>query len=175
MVRFARGVGAARSGQAAAAQAELQKIRSIHHALIENKQLDWALPTDILERELTAWTASAEGKHAEAIRIMSGAANQEDSTEKLPLTPGPIMPAREQLGELFLAANEPSSALREFERSLQSAPNRFNGLYGAAKAAQATQDAGKARTYFTKLVELCSHGEGGRAELAEAKAYLNAK
>jgi hypothetical protein len=175
MVCFTRGVGGARSGQPAAAQAELEKIRAIHHALIENKQLDWALPTDILERELAAWIAAAEGKHAEAVRLMTGAADLEDSSEKLPLTPGPIVPAREQLGELFLAANEPSSALREFETSLRSVPNRFNGLYGAAKAAQATHDTGKARTYFAKLVEVCSHAEGGRAELAEAKAFLNTK
>lgn len=175
MVCFARGVGSSRSGQPAAARAEMGKIRALHHALIANQQLDWALLTDILERELAAWTAAAEGKHDEAVRLMTGAADLEDSTEKLPLTPGPIVPAREQLAELFLAANEPSSALREFETSLRLVPNRFNGLYGAAKAAQATHDAGKARIYFANLVEVCPHADGDRAELAEAKAFLNPK
>jgi hypothetical protein len=172
MVCFTRGVGSARSGQPTLAKAELEKIRTIHRGLMESKQLDWALPTEILERELSAWTAATEGKHAEAILLMSGAANLEDSSEKLPLTPDPIVFAREQLDELFLAANDPSSALREFETSLRSAPNRFNGLYGAAKAARAVHDTGKARTYFEKLLEVCSHANGDRAELVEAKAFL---
>ena len=175
MVCFARGVGAARSGQSAAAQPELEKIRAIHRTLIEKKLQDWALPTDILMQELAAWTAAAEGKHDEAVRLMTGAVDLEDLTEKLPLTPGPIVPSREQLGDLLLEAKDPSAALREFETSLRSSPNRFNGLYGAAKAAQANGDVDKARTYFAKLVAVCSHAEGDRPELAEAKTFLNAK
>jgi Tfp pilus assembly protein PilF len=137
--------------------------------------MDWAVPTEILELELSAWIASAEGKYADAIQLMTKAANLEDATEKLPLTPGPIVPAREQLGELFLAANQPASALHEFEASLRSAPNRFGGLYGAAQAARKTRDPAKARAYFAMLVETCSHADDRRPELAEAKMFLNAE
>lgn len=174
MVCFARGMGAARSGQLTAAQDELAKIRAFHRTLAESKQQDWAVPTDILQRELAAWIAHAEGKVAEARRLMSEAADLEDSTEKLPLTPGPIIPAREQLGDLLLSAKEPAAALREFETSLRYSPNRFNGLYGAAKAARAAGDTNKARTYFAKLNEVCAQADSARPELEEARAFVKA-
>jgi hypothetical protein len=103
---------------------------------------------------------------------MVNAAELEDSTEKSPMTPGPIIPAREQLGDLLLEAKDPSGALREFETSLRSAPNRFNSLYGAAKAARMAGDTAKARTHFQKLLEVCSHADSERVELQEAKAFL---
>ncbi|HKS38925.1 MAG TPA: hypothetical protein VJW76_17150, partial [Verrucomicrobiae bacterium] len=175
MICFARGVGAARSGKLTAAQNELARIQTFHRGLVANKQQDWAVPTDILHRELAAWIALAEGKPAEARRLMTGAAELEDSTEKHPVTPGPIIPAREQLGDLLFEAKDPSAALREFEASLRSAPNRFNGLYGAAKAARASDNTDKARTYFAKLIEVCAHADTGRAELEEARAFLKSK
>jgi tetratricopeptide (TPR) repeat protein len=175
MVCFARGVGAARSDQLATAQKELEKIQSFHRKLVEAKQSDWAVPTDVLQRELAAWIAHAEGKHAEARQLMSEAAGLEDSTEKLPLTPGPIIPAREQLGDLLLSAKEPAAALRQFETSLRSSPNRFNGLYGAATAARAAGDAEKARTYFARLSEVCAHADSARPELDEARAFAKAR
>jgi len=175
MICFARGVGAARSGQLTAAQDELAKIRAFHRGLVENKEQDWAVPTDVLHRELAAWIAFAEGKHAEASQLMTGAAELEDSTEKRPVTPGPIIPAREQLGDLLFEAKDPSAALREFEASLRSAPNRFNGLYGAAKAARASGNTDKANTYFAKLIEVCARADTGRPELEEARAFLKSK
>jgi len=175
MICFARGVGAARSGQLTAAQNELAKIRAFHRGLVENKEQDWAVPTDVLHRELAAWIAFAEGKHAEASQLMTGAAELEDSTEKRPVTPGPIIPAREQLGDLLFEAKDPSAALREFEASLRSAPNRFNGLYGAAKAARASGNTDKANTYFAKLIEVCARADTGRPELEEARAFLKSK
>jgi hypothetical protein len=175
MICFARGVGAARSGQLAAARNELAKIQAFHHALVQNKQQDWAVPTDLLHRELAAWFALAEGKPADAARLMAGAAELEDSTEKLPLTPGPIIPAREQLGDLLLEAKDPLAALREFETSLRSAPNRFNSLYGAANAARATGNMDKARSHFAKLVGVCLRADTERAELQEARVFLKSK
>jgi hypothetical protein len=172
MICFARGVGATRSGQLAAAQNELAKIRALYHAVAENKEQDWAISTDILHRELAAWIALAEGRPGDANRLMARAAELEDSTEKHPITPGPIIPAREQLGDLLLEAKDPSAALREFETSLHSAPNRFNSLYGAAKAARMAGDKQKARSHFAKLMEVCSCADSERAELQEAKAFL---
>lgn len=175
MICFARGVGAARSGQLTAAQTELAKLLTLQRGLVEKKQQDWAVPTDILQRELAAWIVLAEGKPADAVQLMTGAAELEDSTEKHPMTPGPILPAREQLGDLLLEAKNPSAALREFELSLRSSPNRLNGLYGAATAAKAAGATDKARTHFAKLIEVCAHADTDRAELVEARAFLNSQ
>ncbi len=104
---------------------------------------------------------------------MRAAAELDDATDKHPVTPGSVLPAREQLGELLLELNQPSAALQEFETSLRDAPNRFNGLYGAGRAASQLTDAQtKARTYYTRLVELCRHADGLRPEVAEAKQFL---
>ncbi len=123
-------------------------------------------------RELSAWVALVEGERDEAKRQMTKAAELEDSTEKNPVTPGPIIPGREQLADLLLAAMESSAALREFETTLRSAPNRFNGLYGAGKAARLSGDKDKARTHFAKLLEVSSGANSERAELQDAKAFL---
>jgi tetratricopeptide (TPR) repeat protein len=88
------------------------------------------------------------------------------------VTPGAILPAREQLGELLLELKQPQAALQEFETSLRSAPNRFNGLYGAARAARLASDQKKAKTYYAKLMALARAADSVRPEIAEAKAYL---
>ena len=172
MMSFARGVGAARSGQPLAARNELTKIRGAHRALVDNKQADWAVSTDILAQELAAWVAGTDGNYREAVRLMTVAAEREEATDKHPVTPGPILPAREQLGDLLLESKQPAEALHEFEGSLRSAPNRFNGLYGAAKAAETSGSTDKARAYFTKLIEVCGSADAERPQLAEAKEFL---
>ena len=103
---------------------------------------------------------------------MRAAADLDDATEKHPVTPGAILPAREQLGELLLELKQPSAALQEFETSLRSAPNRFNGLYGAARAARLASDQKKAKTYYAKLMALCRQADSIRPEIEEAKAFL---
>ena len=84
--------------------------------------------------EALAWTAHAEGKHDEALELMHAAAGEEDAIEKRPVTPGAIVPAREQLGDLLLETNHPQQALKEFERVLEMNPNRRNALMGSARA-----------------------------------------
>jgi hypothetical protein len=172
MICFARGAGAVRSGQVAAAQSELAKIQTLSRALAGKTQQEWAVPTEILRRELAAWIALATGKPLEAIQLMTGAAELEDSTEKKPVTPGPIIPAREQLGDLLLEAKDAPAAVRQFELSLRSSPNRFNGLYGAGKAARAAGEMDKAQTHFSKMIEVCARADTERAELAEARAFI---
>jgi Tfp pilus assembly protein PilF len=103
---------------------------------------------------------------------MRSAAELEDATAKHPVTPGPILPARELLGEPLLELKQPAQALREFEASLRASPNRFNGLSGAAQAAQHAGDAEKARGYYAQLVSLSEHGDTTRAELTEAQTFL---
>jgi len=169
---FARAVGAARSGDAAKARAEAQKLEGYRAALIAANQTYWAEQVNIQQRAAAAWAARAEGKNDEALRLMRSAADLEDSTEKHPVTPGPVVPARELLGEMLLDLKQPAQALVEFEASAAREPNRFNGLYGAARAAELSGNTVHARTLYTRLLALCVRADGERPELRHAKAAL---
>jgi tetratricopeptide (TPR) repeat protein len=169
---FTRALGAARSGDVGKAAKEVDTLQSLHSALIEAKQSYWADQVEIQRRAAAAWIAHAEGKHDEALTLMRSAADLESSSEKHPVTPGPIIPARELLGELLLELNQPAQALPEFEASLRTDLNRLNGLYGAARAAELSGDRAKARTYYANLVALCEQADTERPELMTAKAFL---
>ena len=170
---FARAVGAARTGDAASARQEVEKLNDIRRALAEARgDYDWAKQVEIKRQVASAWLAHAEGKDDEALGLMRAAADLDDATEKHPVTPGTLLPAREQLGELLLELKQPADALREFETSLGNAPNRFNALYGAARAAKLAPDRRKARAYYAQLVALSRHADGDRPEITEAKQFL---
>jgi hypothetical protein len=169
---FARAIGAARTGDAARARLEVQKLDGYRAALVAAKQSYWAEQVDIQQRAAAAWAARAEGKSEEAVRLMRAAADLEDSTEKHPVTPAPVAPARELLGELLLDLNQPALALAEFEASATREPNRFNGLAGAARAAELSGDLVRARTLYAKLVALCDRADTERPELRHAKQVL---
>jgi tetratricopeptide (TPR) repeat protein len=187
-IHFARAIGAARTGDTAAARQEVEKLRAIREALIVTQgDYDWAKQVEIQRQVASAWLAHAEGHDDDALRLMRAAADVDDATDKHPVTPGAILPAREQLGELLLELKQPVAALQEFETSLQSAPNRFNGLYGAARAARLAADQNKlgadrkkakvdyatrAKTYYGKLVALAREADSVRPEIEEAKAFL---
>ena len=172
-IHFARAIGAARTGDTASARQEVEKLAAIKYALVEVKgDYDWAIQVDIQRLVASAWLEYAEGRHEESLRLMRAAADVDDATEKHPVTPGAILPAREQLGELLLELKQPTAALQEFETSLRSAPNRFNGLYGAARAARLAADQKRARTYYEKLMALCRQADSIRPEIGEAKAFL---
>jgi tetratricopeptide (TPR) repeat protein len=172
-IHFARAVGAARAGNTASARQEVEKLAAIRQALTEIKgDYDWAKQVEIERQVASAWLAYAEGKHEESLRLMSAAAELDDAIEKHPVTPGSVLPAREQLGELLLELRRPLEALQSFEASLRSAPNRFNGLYGAARAAKLAADQKRAETYYGKLVALCRQADSIRPEIEEAKAFL---
>lgn len=172
-IHFARAIGFARSGDANSARREVEKLAALRDALvIGNGEYDWAKQVDIERQVGAAWLAFADGKHDEALKLMRAAADLDDETDKHPVTPGAILPAREQLGELLLELKQPAAALTEFETSLRTAPERFNGLYGAARAATLASDQKKARTYYAKLLTLTRHADSPRPEIAEAKAFL---
>jgi hypothetical protein len=172
-IHFARAVGAARIGDAASARHEVETLEAIRQALVEVKGgYDWAKQVEIERLVASAWLAYAEGKQEDSLKLMRSAAEMDDATEKHPVTPGAILPAREQLGELLLELKQPAFALQEFETSLRSAPNRFNGLYGAAHAAKLAADKKKAKIYYTKLIALCRHADSVRPEFEEAKAFI---
>jgi hypothetical protein len=172
---FARGLGAARAGDVAASRRDLDRLQVLRETLSAAKQPYWAEQVTIQHGVVSAWVARAAGKNDEALRLMRAAADAEDATEKHPVTPGPIVPARELLGEMLLEADQPGSALREFESSMRIEPNRFRGLAGAARAAQRAGDRAKARTYYTQLVALAERGDGSRPELREARAFLGSR
>jgi tetratricopeptide (TPR) repeat protein len=172
VTHFARAMGSARSGNVANARKDIEKLESLQDALVKAKDSYWAKQVDIQRRVATAWFLRTERKNDEALELMQSAADLEDSTDKHPVTPAPIQPARELLGEMLLELGDPARALKEFEASHRIEPNRFRGLYGAAKAAQAYGDREKARHYYAKLVSLCERADTDRPEIKEAKAYL---
>lgn len=170
---YARAIGAARTGDTAAARREVERLADIRQALTEVKgDYDWAKQVEIERQIASAWLAHAEGRREEALRLMRAAAELDDATEKHPVTPGALLPAREQLGELLLELKEPAAALQEFETSLLSTPNRFNGLYGAARSARLAADRRRAETYYGKLVAGCRSADSVRPEIEEAKEFL---
>src|SRR5438093_475654 len=170
---FARGLGAARSGNVAAAKKEATRLESLAYALTTAKNAYWAEQAEIQKLAVNAWIARAEGRNDEALALIRQAADREDATEKHPVTPGAIQPAREMLAELLLDTGQAAKALAEFEASQKTDPNRLHGLAGAARAAEASGDKTKAKAYYVKLIELTKTADSERPEIAKAKAFVN--
>jgi tetratricopeptide (TPR) repeat protein len=131
---WARGLGLARSGHAAETRAEINHLRELEEQLRTSGDTYWATQVKTLTGEVIAWAAQALGRPQDAIILLRASADQEDSLEKLPITPGPIVPAREQLGYLLLEQDHPEQALQEFQTALANAPGRKGALQGAATA-----------------------------------------
>ena len=172
ITHFARAMGAARTGGVAAARQEIDQLESLRRVLQETQNVYWAEQVEIERLAAEAWTAYAAGKKNEALTLMQTAADREDASEKHVAMENRLWPMRELLGELLLALNRPAQALQAFELSLKTAPNRFRGFHGAAKAAERVGNRAEAKRYYEKLVTLCSHADSDRPELAEAKAFL---
>ena len=148
---WARAVGLARGGNAAAARAEVNALRTYQEQLQAAGNIYWAAQVKFQFLEASAWVALADGKTEEAIALMRSAADEEDTVEKRPITPGPIVPAREQLGNLLLQLKRPQEALAEFETSLSSSPGRRGALDGALEASQLTGDRSRVQKYERPL------------------------
>lgn len=172
IVSYARGMGAARKGDAVTARHEMERLEEIAKQVTTGRGYNWAGQVEIQRLSVAAWGAFAEGNAEEAIKLMQAAADLEDASDKHPVTPGAIVPARELLGELLSEAGRPADALREFETSLIASPKRFNGVYGAAHAAELAGQKEKARAYYRSLMELAGGARSTRAELEQAKAFL---
>ncbi len=171
ITHFARALGAARSGDAASAQKDVEQLAALRDTLAERKDAYWAGQVEVQRLAAQAWTALAQGRHDEALALMRQAADMEDASEKSPVTPGPIAPARELLGEMLLEVKQPKQALKEFETSAQREPNRFRGIYGSALAAARAGGAAEAKAYYAKLLALAVKGDP-RPELQQAKTYI---
>ena len=170
---FARGLGAVRSGDVAAARKDVGRLQALKEALIAVKSNYWAGQTDFQIKTVNGWIALAEKRNDEALQLMRTAAEAEETSDKHPVTPGNVVPSRELLGEMLLLLGQPKQALAEFERSLKRDPNRFRGIYGAGRAAEAAGNPQVAREYYTKLLTLTAARDTERPELAHAKAFLS--
>ena len=172
IVSFARGLGAARGGTVARAKADLARLEALRDSMTAAKNTYWANQAEIQRLSVAGWVARAEGRNDEALALLRKAADAEGATEKHPVTPGAIQPAREMLGELLLDLNQPVQALVEFEASQRTDPNRFHSLAGAGRAAELAGDPVRAKRYYEALLMLARTGDSERPELNQAKAFL---
>ena len=171
MTHFARALGAARSGDAAAAQKDVEEIARLRDTLKAAKNEYWATEVEVMRLAAAGWTALAQGKGDDALGMMRSAADIEDKSEKHIVTPGRILPARELLGDMLLELKRPAEALKEYEASQLREPNRLRGLYGAGMAAAQSGNKAKAKEYFGRVVSMAGSASP-RAELSNARAYL---
>ena len=171
-LHFARALGLTHTGKPEAARMEVRKLASLRDTLSEINERYWADQVEIQRESAEAWIMLAEGKGEDALRQMRSAAEHEDRTDKHAVTPGVILPAREMLGDMLLQLKQPPQAMNEFEAVLRTAPNRFNALAGAARAAKLSGNDKKAKTYYAKLMSMCEHADGDRPELEEARTLL---
>jgi len=173
ITHFARALGAARSGNPSAARGEIKVLAAIQKALAHvNEQYDWGSQVEVQRLTALAWTAHAEGHDQAALQWMRSAADLEDKTEKHPVTPGPVLPARELLGELLMELDQPALAAPEFEAVLRNSPKRFNATYGAARSAELSGDRARANERYSELLQLCGRADTQTLEVQNARAYL---
>ncbi len=172
MTWFARAIGAARSGDVAAAELSAAELAARQQKLAAAGNAYWAREVDIQQRAAAAWIAFARKDTNAALLAMRAAADLEDRNEKHIITPGRVLPARELLGDMLLEAGQPAKALVEYEASQLREPNRFRGYLGAARAADAAGEKDKARGYYAKLIDLAKTADTARPELVAAKAYV---
>ena len=171
LTHFARALGAARTGDVARARAAVAELETLRDRESQLNEPYWTQQIEIQRRAAAAWLAFAEGRKAEALNEMRAVAGAEDRTEKAAVTPGPLAPAREMLGDMLLASDDPRGALKEFETTLVKEPNRFRTLYGAAQAATRAGDNAAAQRHAAQLAKICERADTpGRRELQEARA-----
>jgi tetratricopeptide (TPR) repeat protein len=172
LVRFARGLGMARSGDLAGAKREVQALQEVRSTLEKSNQSYWADRSEEQMLAVSAWVALADGARDQAVTLMRAAADGEDGSVKHVAMENRLYPMRELLGDLLLQLGDAVAALREYETALRENPNRYRTLFGAARAAETAGDRAKARDYFEKFVALSKNADTARPEIARAKAFL---
>src|SRR6266571_5875188 len=175
ITHFARAMGAARSGDFAAAQADIDKLKQLREGLEKANQSYWAEQLEVQVLGAQAWLAQARGSKDDALKFMNAAADLEDGSAKHVAMENRLYPMRELLGDLLRERGEPAAALKAYEVSMKNAPARLRGFYGAAKAAEASGDGKKAAAYFGQLARLTRNADSDRAEIREAKQQLAIK
>ena len=159
VTHFARALGAARSGRTDAARQDVEKLAGLRNTLKTANDAYWSEQVEIQRLGAAAWVALADGQPVVALGLMREAADREDATEKAALTPGPIKPARELLGEMLLQVKQPAAALAAFEATLTKEPNRFRAVHGAARAATAAGQPARASAHYAALRRICKSAD----------------
>jgi hypothetical protein len=165
ITEFARALGAARSGDLPRATRAVERLASLEDALRQSGDAYWVTQVEIQRFAARAWLAHAQGRQSEALVAMRQAADLEDASEKRPVTPGPIVPARELLGDLLLELDRPAEALVAYRVALTESPNRFNSLAGAVCAARRSGGQNTAQRYARQLPRADSPSRGAKFEL----------
>jgi tetratricopeptide (TPR) repeat protein len=163
---FARGVGAARLGDADGAQAAIARLAQLEAAAEASGESLFARSIRVLRLAVEGWRAQGQGDAGRARDLITQAAALEAATPKHPVTPGPTLPAEEQLGDLLMQQDRPAEALAAYDRALKAYPERFNSLLGAARAARASGDRERARNTLDHLLAVAK--DGPRRQQAEA-------
>jgi tetratricopeptide (TPR) repeat protein len=169
---FARGLGAARSGDTSAARNAMEKLGTLYDLSVKAGQDYWAVLVSAQQKTVDAWIAFSKGQKDRALKIMREAADLEDSVDKHPVTPGAVLPARELLGDMLLLSGKPKQAIDAYEASLRNSPNRFNSLHGAGNAAELAGNLNMAKSYYSSLVQITMGVDSDRPGIRHAKAFL---
>ena len=168
---WARAIGSARSGHPDEARKDILQMETIHTTLVHQQKKYFAEAVDQDIKEASAWADHAEGKNDSAIKALRNIADREEAEGDEPLA----IPAREMLADMLLDMNQPDKALTEYEADLKYNPNRFDGLYGAAHAAEVAGRNDKANEYYAELVKVCAGSGSDRPELSHAKSLVAQK
>src|SRR6184192_1772632 len=174
LIEYSHALGRAHIGDLEGARKTIDRMRQLRDSSTDPRLDYFKKHLDLQIQAASAWVTYGEGKKDEAVNLLRRAADAEDILGKHPVSPGALVPAREQLGDMLLKLNRPKEAQREFEAALKIHPGRFRGLYGAAQAAEQNGEKEKAQHYYAKLVEQTAKADGSRSELAQLREYRTA-
>ena len=168
---WAKAIGAAHLHQPEEVRKDVSAIQTIHQKFESEKKQDFAEATENDLKQAKAWLSFAEGKYDDAVEALRPMADKEDALGDEPQG----IPTREMIAEILLEAKRPQQALAEYQNDLKLNPNRFNGLYGAARAAEQAGKQSEAAEYYALLLKTCEGGTSTRPELSHAKELLARK
>ncbi len=175
LIEYGHALGRAHIGDLDGARKAIARMQQLRDATKDPKFDYFKQHLDLQMQAASAWVMYGEGKKDEAIEIFRRTANEEDVLGKHPVSPGALVPIREQLGSLLLELGRPKDAQREFEAALKIYPGRFRGLYGAALAAEQSGDKENAGRYYAKLATQTAKSDASRNELKRIREYRTAK
>ncbi|MDA2919610.1 hypothetical protein MYX76_08995 [Desulfobacterota bacterium AH_259_B03_O07] len=168
---YARGLGAARSGDTKSAQKAKMRLDELYENTVNKGEQYWSVIVDAQRKTVDAWIKYSNGDKKKGLQVMHEAADIEDSVDKHPVTPGSVMPARDMLGDMLLMSNNLEEALKAYEVSLKTSPNRYYSLYGAGYAAESSGNQEKAKTYYIELINLTTNADSEQTRVKHAKKY----